>query len=199
MGMPKIVDLTEKKTQIAEATWRVILEQGMKGATVRKIAQEAGLSLGALRHYFSTQDELLAYAMNLVKERANERIHAIATCELPPKEKVIQILLELVPVNKTTMTEMEVWFAFTFHRKFSEEQLEAKQDGFYGEMGNLIEYLEQNNLLRQDLDIEMESERLYALVDGLALHALLEPERLDSKRIVDVLTYHIMSICREMS
>jgi AcrR family transcriptional regulator len=194
--MPKIVDLTEKKTQIAEATWRVILEQGMKAATVRRIAKEAGLSLGALRHYFSTQDELLAYAMNLVKERVNVRIEKIASCDLPPKEKVIQILLELVPVDKIKMAEMEVWFAFTFHRKFEGEHQETLHDGFHAEMGNLIEYLEQNHLLREDLDKEIESERLYALVDGLALHALLEPERLDPKRIVDVLTHHIVSICR---
>lgn len=196
MYMPKIVDLTEKKTQIAEATWRIILDQGMKGATVRNIAKEAGLSLGALRHYFSTQDELLAYAMNLVKDRANARIEKIASCDLPPKEKVIQVLLELVPVDEIKMAEMEVWFAFTFHRKFAEDHQDTLHDGFYAEMGNLIEYLEQNNLLRQDLDKEVESERLYALVDGLALHALLEPERLGPKRIVDVLTHHIVSICK---
>ncbi len=43
----------------------------MEGATVN-IAQEAGLSLGALRHYFTTQDELLGYAMILVKESGRQ-------------------------------------------------------------------------------------------------------------------------------
>jgi len=63
-------------------------------------------------------------------------------------------------------------------------------------MGNLIKSLEQNHLLRHDLDKEIDAERLYALVDGLALHALLEPERLEPNRIVDVLTHHMVSICR---
>ncbi len=67
--MPKIIDHEKRRKQIAEATWRTILERGMEGATVRNIAQEAGLSLGALRHYFTTQDELLGYAMTLVKEK----------------------------------------------------------------------------------------------------------------------------------
>ncbi|KGE21042.1 TetR/AcrR family transcriptional regulator [Paenibacillus wynnii] len=194
--MPKIVDPTEKKTHIAKATWRVILEQGVKGATVRNIAKEAGLSLGALRHYFSTQDELLAYAMNLVKDRATARIEKIGISDLPPKEKVIRILLELVPVDDIKMAEMEVWFAFTFHRKYAEEQLDTQHEGFFSEMGSLIEFLDQHQLLRKDLDKEMTSEHLYALVDGLALHALLEPERLDRKRVADVLTHHINSICR---
>jgi len=197
MDMPKIVDHTERKTYIAEATWRVIMTQGMKGATVRKIASEAGLSLGALRHYFSTQQELLNFAMNLVKERANARIHAIALSDLPPKEKVVNVLLQLVPTDKTTMAEMEVWFAFTFHRKNGVEQLETLQqhDGFFTEMAGLISYLDQYNLLRKELDHTIESERLYALIDGLALHALLEPERLNSERMIGVLTQHIASIC----
>lgn len=85
----------------------------MEGATVRNIAKEAGLSLGALRHYFSTQDDLLIYAMELVKERARARIDAIAMQELPPKEKVVRILLQLLPTTDETMAEMKVWFAFT--------------------------------------------------------------------------------------
>lgn len=196
MSMPKIVDRMERKHHIAEATWRVILNQGMKGATVRKIANEAGLSLGALRHYFSTQHELLAFAMNLVKDRANARIHAIATSDLPLKEKIINILLEIVPVDADKIAEMEVWFVFTFHSRYAEEQFDAQHDGIFTGMGNLINNLNEHNLLRKDLDTEIETERLYALVDGLALHAMLEPERLDKNRIVKVLTLHIDSICR---
>jgi len=197
MDMPKIVDHTERKTYIAEATWRVIMTQGMKGATVRKIASEAGLSLGALRHYFSTQHELLDFAMNLVKERANARIHVIAMSDLPPKEKIVNVLLQLVPTDETTMAEMEVWFAFNFHRKNGDERLDAPQQygGFFTEMAGLISYLDQHNLLRKELDHAIESERLYALIDGLALHALLEPERLNTERMIRVLTHHIESIC----
>lgn len=194
--MPKIVNHMERKHHIAEATWRVILKYGMKGATVRKIAEEAGLSLGALRHYFSTQRELLAFAMNLVKERVNARIDAIIMRDLPPKEKIVAILLELVPVDNNKMAEMEVWFAFTFYGKNAEEPFDAQYDGIFTGMSNLIEYLDQYGLLRDDLDKEVESERLYALVDGLAMHAMLEPERLDGKRVVRVLTHHIDSICK---
>lgn len=182
---------------IAEATWRVILNQGMKGATVRKIAEEAGLSLGALRHYFTTQHELLAFAMDLVKERVNGRIDAIIRRDMPPKEKFLSILLELVPVDDNSMAEMEVWFAFTFHRKYAEEPFDEQDDGFFAGMRRMIELLDQIHLFNKQLDKEVEAERLYALVDGLALHALLEPKRLDRKRIVEVLTRHIESICAD--
>lgn len=41
--MPKIVDHEKRRKRIAKAMWKVILKKGMEGATVRNIAQEAGL------------------------------------------------------------------------------------------------------------------------------------------------------------
>ncbi|RKJ72007.1 TetR family transcriptional regulator, partial [Butyricicoccus sp. 1XD8-22] len=46
----------------------------LEGASVRSIAKEANLSLGAVRHYFNTQEELLEFAMQLVEEQVRERI-----------------------------------------------------------------------------------------------------------------------------
>ncbi|MGN7760782.1 TetR/AcrR family transcriptional regulator [Paenibacillus sp. 22594] len=195
--MPKIVDHSERKSHIAEATWRVIMNQGMKGATVRNIAEEAGVSLGALRHYFSTQHELIAFAMNLVKERVDVRINALLTLDLPPKQLITKILMELIPVDDHTMAEMEVWFAFVFHRKYVGDHYDEVDDGVYSAIHMLVGYLHEQGLLRQGLDKDNELERLYALVDGLALHAMLEPERLDKQRILRVVTGHMDSICNE--
>lgn len=155
----------------------------MEGATVRNIAAEAGLSLGALRHYFSTQDELLAYSMKLVKERATARIREIISLDLPPREKFIKTILELVPTNREKMAEMEVWFAFTAYFRHKPGGLDAQYDGIYPGLQKLMDYAEQSGLLPANTDKELETERLYALVDGLALHAYLEPKRLDGPKV----------------
>ncbi|MNZ88834.1 hypothetical protein D3C78_1077350 [compost metagenome] len=135
--------------------------------------------------------------MNLVKERANARIDDIIKLGLPHKEKVVKILLQLVPVDAELMAEMEVWFAFTFHNKFSKKSKDAQSDGIFTGINNLIDFLARQELLRQDADQAIEAERLYALVDGLAVHAMLEPERLDRERIIKVITQHIDAICIE--
>ena len=69
--MPKIVDHDKQRLLVAEAAWRVIRRDGMEQASVRKIAEEAGISPGSMRHYFSTQSELLLYAMTLVSDRVH--------------------------------------------------------------------------------------------------------------------------------
>lgn len=195
--MPKIVNHEERKKQIAEAMWRVILDKGMEGATVRNIAEEAGLSLGALRHYFTNQDDLLVYAMKLVQERATERIEAVAQQNMQPKEMVMAVLLEIVPLNEETLAEMEVWFAFIAHVKHRKEELDVPNDGILEGVQKVIGYLGAMGLLKKGLDLDLEAERLYALIDGIAIHALFEPERLEAERIKKTIHYHIESICVE--
>lgn len=192
--MPKLVDHEERKKQIAEATCRMIVKSGMEGATVRNIAQEAGLSLGALRHYFSTQEELLIHAMMLVKERAEARIELITMQNLPPKEMILQILLEIIPTNDVTLAEMEVWFAFIAYTKSKPEMQLAQDDGIFSAMVLLFNMMESAGLLKSKLDKEIETERLYALVDGLALHAMLHPERMNKEMITNVLLQHLDEI-----
>ncbi|WP_310552027.1 TetR/AcrR family transcriptional regulator [Paenibacillus glufosinatiresistens] len=192
--MPKIVNHEQKKEYIAAAAWRVILREGMKGATVRGIAQEAGMSLGALRHYFSTQEDLIAYAMQLVRERALLRITANDRPDLPPKTRVLNLLFEVVPWSEDTRAEMDVWLAYVFSLGPKADTLGVQQEMRTG-MQSLIAYLSEVRMLREGTDPELAAETLYSLVDGLAMHAYLEPGRLSKERIAAVLTGYLDSIC----
>lgn len=191
--MPKIVNHEKRKEEIAQATWRVISKQGMKGATVRNIAKEAGMSLGALRYYFSTHEKLLEFAMNLVKEQVRTRIKNLMNVPMPPKDKLVAILMEMIPYNETTRAEMEVWLEFTVHFRSSGHPEQG--DGIREFIVNIFDYLEANDFLKQERNKEFEIERLYALVDGLAIHAIMEPERLSSTRVKKVLQQHFDEIC----
>jgi hypothetical protein len=54
--------------------------------------------------------------------------------------------------------------------------------------------LDRNGLLKPGLDLDVETETLYALVDGLALHALVDPNRLGRERITRVLHRYLDTI-----
>ncbi len=79
--MPKVVDRVERREEIAHAVWALIAREGIEVLTMRKIASEAGLSIGGLPHYFSSKDELVTFAMSLAYERAATRIRDAATME----------------------------------------------------------------------------------------------------------------------
>lgn len=47
------------KEKILQAAQRVIVQHGISGATMRGIAREAGLSTGAIYHYYKNKEEVL--------------------------------------------------------------------------------------------------------------------------------------------
>ena len=50
--MPRVVDHAVRRQELAEALWRVVRRDGVHEVSVRTVADEAGTSPGALRHYF---------------------------------------------------------------------------------------------------------------------------------------------------
>lgn len=189
--MPKIVDHEKRKQRIAEATWNVILKKGMEGATVRAIAAEAGVSLGSLRHYFSSQEELLLYAMGLVEERVSKRVDSILHSGGSPGQISVRILLELIPYDEESKTEMAVWFHFVMANIHQKPQ---KEDGVLAGVQRIMMGLDQSGSLKGTVDLEMETEHLYALVDGLALHTMLSPKRLTKEKVKQVIVNYMNTL-----
>ncbi|WP_170936477.1 TetR/AcrR family transcriptional regulator [Paenibacillus aquistagni] len=56
--------IEKRKLRIINATNRVISRVGIAGTTMRKIADEAGLSTGALYHHYKSKEEILYDAMD---------------------------------------------------------------------------------------------------------------------------------------
>ncbi|MEH7237152.1 TetR/AcrR family transcriptional regulator [Bacillus sp. JJ1562] len=196
--MPKIVDHDKRREKVAEATLRVIKREGMEQATVRNIAKEANMSVGSLRHYFSSQSELYVFTMNLVSDRVHQRINQM-NFGGPPLEVMLNLLKELVPLNEDTRLEMEVWLAFTT-KSLVDSRLRPLSEKVYeelrGGMVHIIERLIHLDLAKADLDKELEIERLYALIDGLAMHSILHPDKITSERVEAVIEYHLQLLCK---
>ncbi|CFX14358.1 Tetracycline transcriptional regulator, TetR-related, C-terminal [Syntrophomonas zehnderi OL-4] len=51
--------MSDGKTKVIEAALHVISELGINGATVRGIAEEAGISTGAIYHYYHSKEDIL--------------------------------------------------------------------------------------------------------------------------------------------
>ncbi|MGG4488114.1 TetR/AcrR family transcriptional regulator [Metabacillus idriensis] len=195
--MPKLIDHDKRKIQLAEVTWKVISEEGIEQATVRKIASAAGLSVGALRHYFSSQSELLSYSMELVSERVRQRASA-KTYNGNPLDIVKESISELLPADDERRIEMEVWLAFSV-KMLVDAKLRPLSENVYQEMhdglGQVLQLLSKLGMLKDELDMDDELNRLHALVDGLALHHLLHPSVFSYEKMMKTLDYHLRSIC----
>lgn len=198
--MPKKVDHHKRKIRIAEATWKVIVKEGIEQATVRKIAEATGLSVGALRHYFASQSELLRFSMELVSERVMERAKARQySKDKNPLEIVTEVVCEVLPIDEERKIEMEVWLAFSA-KVLVDATLRELSNKVYSDMHlgfkNVVLSLQALNLTKNNLDLDMEVNRLHAIVDGMAIHHLLNPEQFTKENIIQTLAYHLQSLCK---
>jgi len=191
-----VVDHEQRREDLGHAVWRVIRRDGVDAASVRTVAAEAGWSPGSLRHYFASQSELLAFAVQLVVDRIEDRIAALEPPD-DPREAVEQVLFELLPLDDDRRAENEVWLAFAGRalidpglRTRHEEIDDALREACTSAIGRLAGA----GRIRSGLDEALEGERLHALVDGLALHTALRPEHLSPPRIVAVVVRHLDSL-----
>ena len=174
----------------------MVLREGIESASVRKVAAEAGISKGSLRHAFPSQSELLAFAMQLIVDEVARRVAAV-DAEGEIREVVEQRLQTLLVLDADTRAIFDVWLAFAARARV-DESLRPLRDETHASVRDLcrdsLETLRSQGKARSGLDVEHEAERLHALIDGLALHATLEPELTTPARQVELLSAHLDSL-----
>ncbi|QMV42445.1 TetR/AcrR family transcriptional regulator [Cohnella cholangitidis] len=194
--MPKIVDHNDRKEKIAEAAWRIIRRDGLDHVSVRRVAEEAGVSLGSLRHYFDSQDELIAFSMRLLSSRVNERI-----VKLPftgdPRHDMMLVIAELVPLDELRLAESEIWLAFAgkavSNAAIRSLSLEVHQELYTG-FRRTIEQLIRHRLTRDGIDADLETRRLHALIDGLVVHHTTFRDLLTRDELMSTISYHLDNV-----
>ena len=66
-----------RRIELIDATFRCLVNHGVADTSVRTIAAEAGLSLGMVRHYFNSKDELLGATYRDMSEKLREQTQAM--------------------------------------------------------------------------------------------------------------------------
>lgn len=177
--MPKIVDDAKRKERIAEAVWSLASKGGLRAATMRAVAKECGLSVGAIQHSFPSQAQLQRFSMSLLVSRANSRIDRLAEerCD-NPMEKVAVLLEQILPLDEERMMEARVWGMLTM-----EALVDSALEPYSSEMRDMMEslcrncllFLRSHGLISGKADISTRALSLSAVLDGLAIRILAKP------------------------
>jgi AcrR family transcriptional regulator len=163
--VPKVVDHELRRRELAAAVWRVIVRDGIADVSIRSVAAEAGWSSGALRHYFGTRAELLAFACEQVIEQVTERISALRPAGTA-RAAAGEILLQTMPVDPPRYTESSIAFAF-LALGLGDPELARVQRLHFTSMSELCRRVA-GHLTGTDAP----ARRLHAVVDGLTVHVL---------------------------
>ncbi|MEX6357163.1 TetR/AcrR family transcriptional regulator [Staphylococcus cohnii] len=191
--MPKIINHEKKKEQIIQYAFDSIVENGVKGSTVRQIAKLAEMTPGQIRYYFHNHSELLNAVMSTVELKVRRRIEVIFTSEnLNTIDKAKASLLSVLPLDQERLADMEVWMAFRYDiHEYGQSTLD---DGIDQLCNSVLTLLRNEHLLKDNLNMHLNSMKLHALIDGLALHKLLNPNGISNDDIQTIVDEEIVRL-----
>ncbi|MGH3159668.1 MAG: TetR/AcrR family transcriptional regulator [Streptosporangiaceae bacterium] len=108
----EVLQCTRRRT-IAEAIVRLVAARGVEAASLRAVAAEAGISMGAVQHYFTTRDEMLLFALEygngLLAARSQRLIAERPSATL--RENLRLICTLLLPLDAESRAGARVWAA----------------------------------------------------------------------------------------
>jgi len=194
--MPRIVDHAVRRAELAEALWQVVQTQGIHHVSVRSVAAQAGTSPSALRHYFATQEELLGFALQSVVDRVSARLLPLLP-ELRGRSGAVHILEQLLPLDDDRRNEVEVYLAFNV-RAHRDPALRAIRDDAETAsrlaVRHALQLLADDDALGAGQDPDALTDQTYPLVDGLALHGTLWPDRYRPAHLRRALADHLAQL-----
>lgn len=132
---------TDRKRGLAAAALRCLQRDGYAALTARKIAAEAGMSLGHVSYHFASMDALLAAAYALasdtLREAGNQRLAAKAS----PLDRLEAFLLagftpEFLSPSLIRM-RIDLWSAALSHPAIAETE-RALYDRYRAELATLL-------------------------------------------------------------
>ncbi len=183
--MPKIVDHDERRRHIVDALWRVVNRDGASEVSVRHVAAEAGMPKSSIGHYVGTMPQLLGLAVDELIQQVTEQAIALDLFTLD-QEKVVDVLMTLVPVEKDRRNQSGVWLLVLSQSPSDPDVaavLQRLNGAVYEAIVELLTMMTRQELRSEERDLERDARRLHALIDGLSVQSLTDA----STRSVDEL------------
>lgn len=178
-----------------------LAEQGPPGQislSVRAVAKEAGIGASTLRHYFPTQADLHeAIARGSMKTAVKDL--SISDSELDPADRLFECCAQFLPTHEHRDMQLELWF--TMHlsalgpdrREVSRRLLEYGHDFTYECLHRWLGMLSEEGHI-DPAEVASISVALFTMLDGLALHSIVTPERVTVDAALDQLRWLIAKV-----
>lgn len=186
----------DRRIEVANAAWRVIIREGLDRASMRAIAQELGSSTGVVTHYFRDKEELTLFALERVFENTLESIKACVK-EQQGIDRLEQMLCLALPLETRDRNDWKVWVAFLGY-SIGREHLIQEHQKRYDILRQLLVKeladLQTARLIRADLDLTFEANALIALVDGISTGVVIYPKQFSAEQQQYLVRRHINAL-----
>lgn len=182
--MPRQVDAGQRRAGIAALVVDVIQREGAASATVRRVSEAGGFSIGVITHYFSDKDELIAFAFDWLAEQSFAQLdRSLADAEpgLPRLQSALEFMVPLEQERSFPAVWLSLWSGAMHNPR-----LAAVHRRFYGRWRRILARCLAEAARRGDIALRGNAtdtiDLLAAGVDGLWLAVTFEGKRFSGAR-----------------
>jgi AcrR family transcriptional regulator len=176
---------TRRRKQILESAIALFAQRGVDRASLRSVGEAIGVSHTALRHYFSSRDELLVEVY---------RTHEAVTFEDAPSAQgsAVGAMVEAAERNRSIPGLVELYATLTTDalqephavtREFVRDRFRLLRET----LAARIESGQQAGRIAADIDPQDAAALVIAASDGLQIQWLLDPDAVDVGRSLSIL------------
>jgi AcrR family transcriptional regulator len=178
------VDAGERRAGIAALVVDVIQQEGAASATVRRVSEAGGFSIGVITHYFSDKDELIAFAFDWLAEQSFAQLDQSLAAAEPGLARLRTALEFMVPLSQERSFPA-VWLCL-WSAAMHNPRLAAVHRGYYRRWRRIIAQCLAEAARRGEIEAPRKPkdtvDLLAAGVDGLWLAVTFEGRRFSGPR-----------------
>jgi len=169
--VPKKVDHHQRRTEIARVVRELVRDVGVESLTIRNVAESAGFSTSIVVHYFDSKRDMLIFAQQESRRRAESAVRA-ARAAGGGLEDCVAIIL---PCSEEMKSDWHLFFAFWGMAMYDEELAEERRDGVADAQAifaELVVEAQQQGLFDPNADPEMVATSVQIFANGMAALAM---------------------------
>ncbi len=174
-----------RRQQILDSAIALLAQRGVDRASLRTVGEAIGVSHTALRHYFSSRDELLVEAYRMHEARAAE--NAPAT-----EDSAVGLIMEAAERNRSIPGLVELYATLTTdalqeQHAVTREFVSGRFRSLREELAARIESGQRAGRIAAGIDPLDAAALVIAASDGLQIQWLLDPDAVDVGRSLSLL------------
>jgi AcrR family transcriptional regulator len=167
----------KRRDALVHATLALVAEGGARSATVRAIAQRAGVTAGLIRHYFDSKEQLVAAAYRHLMDRMTEDSTAVLkAAPIDPHARLAAFVAAALKPPVVDPDALILWATFLqeTHRDPTMRAIHAQTYlGFRDRLEGLIAALP---IPRDTVELRRLAIACNAVIDGLWMEGCALPE-----------------------
>ncbi|MET9295521.1 TetR/AcrR family transcriptional regulator [Streptomyces sp. NPDC003077] len=142
--------------RLLDAATRLFAERGYDRTSVQEIVEAAGVTKGALYHYFGSKEDLLHEVYGRVLRLQQERLDRFAQADAPVEQRLRDAAADVVVTTIQNLDDTKIFFRSMHHLSpEKDKQVRAERRRYHERFRALVEEGQRSGVFRDDTPADL--------------------------------------------